>query len=78
MSYHCIAFSPCQDSLNNVFSSFRYDASYMKGEDVWELRIKNVEERDSGLFECQVHMFSFVYWPFKISKDIGIVEKRVS
>ena len=39
----------------------------MKGEDVWELRIKNVEERDSGLFECQVHTYSFVYWPFQIS-----------
>ena len=33
---------------------FRYDAAYLKGEDVWELRIKNVEEKDSGLFECQV------------------------
>ena len=26
----------------------------MKREDLWELRIKNVEEKDSGLFECQV------------------------
>ena len=29
----------------------------MKQEDLWELRIKNVEEKDSGLFECQVNTF---------------------
>lgn len=35
-------------------SDARYEAAYMKREDLWELRIKNVEEKDSGLFECQV------------------------
>ena len=55
------SFVLCQ---NNFVDCFRYEASYMKGEDVWELRIKNVEERDSGLFECQVRMYSFVYLPF--------------
>ena len=29
----------------------------MKQEDLWELRIRNVEEKDSGLFECQVNTF---------------------